>query len=50
MSARTTSAVIVPGVPGVHDLGTPMSGCTWGSVMFALKRMSAHPLPNGHFS
>ncbi len=27
-----------------------MSGCTWGSIMWALKRASAHPLPNSNGS
>ena len=47
---RTTSAVTTPLVPGVHDAGTPMIGCTCGSIMCALKRTSDQPLPNGHDS
>ena len=47
---RTTSAVTVPFVPGVHACGSPMSGCTCGSIMCALKRTSDQPLPNGQRS
>ena len=35
ITGRTTSAVTVPLMPGVHDFGTPMIGITRGAVIVA---------------